>query len=151
MVSIRTYYFLPASHQQYAIIIPFMLPSINGSVPSDSFTPVHYILKSRFRPHMGKLTRSNKSISRLLSVRTTYPASRCSRKNPAASTRSPDMCEWNGHSSGKSTPSVLHYCPTDKMVADLLTKPLGCKARNLHSAVIFSGSELWGECRIITT
>ena len=36
---------------------------------------------------------------------------------------------------------VLSYCPTEKMVADLLTKPLGGKAHNLHSAVIFSGSE----------
>ena len=35
----------------------------------------------------------------------------------------------------------LRYCPTEKMVADLLTKPLGGKAHNLHSAVIFSGSE----------
>ena len=36
---------------------------------------------------------------------------------------------------------VLRYCPTAKMVADLLTKPLGGKAHNLHSDVIFSGSE----------
>ena len=35
----------------------------------------------------------------------------------------------------------LRYCPTNKMVADLLTKPLGGKAHNLHSATIFAGSE----------
>ena len=34
----------------------------------------------------------------------------------------------------------LSYCPTDKMVADLLTKPLGGKAHNLHSESIFCGS-----------
>ena len=35
----------------------------------------------------------------------------------------------------------LRYCSTDKMVADLLTKPLGGKAHALHSATVFSGSE----------
>ena len=34
----------------------------------------------------------------------------------------------------------LSYCPTEKMVADLLTKPLGGKAHNLHSSSIFGGS-----------
>ena len=35
----------------------------------------------------------------------------------------------------------LSYCPTEKMVADLLTKPLGGKAHNLHSSAILNGSE----------
>ena len=35
----------------------------------------------------------------------------------------------------------LRYCPTDKMVADLLTKPLGGKAHNLHSSRLFNGCE----------
>ena len=35
----------------------------------------------------------------------------------------------------------LCYCPTEKMTADILTKPLGGKAHKLHSTAIFSGSE----------
>ena len=35
----------------------------------------------------------------------------------------------------------LRYCPTEKMVADLLTKPLGGKAHTLHSDRIFNGCE----------
>ena len=35
----------------------------------------------------------------------------------------------------------LRYCPTEKMVADLLTKPLGGKAHTLHSNRIFNGCE----------
>ena len=33
----------------------------------------------------------------------------------------------------------LHYCPTDKMKADLLTKPMGGKAHNLHTSAILEG------------
>ena len=36
---------------------------------------------------------------------------------------------------------ILRYCPTEKMVADLLTKPLGGKSHNLHSDAILCGSE----------
>ena len=39
------------AHQQYAIAISFALPSINGSVPRDSFIPVNDTLKCLFRPH----------------------------------------------------------------------------------------------------
>ena len=35
----------------------------------------------------------------------------------------------------------LEYCPTDKMVADLLTKPLPGKAHTLHSNRLFSSCE----------
>ena len=34
----------------------------------------------------------------------------------------------------------LRYCPTEKMVADLLTKPLGGKSHNLHTQAILNGS-----------
>lgn len=35
----------------------------------------------------------------------------------------------------------LEYCPTNKMIADLFTKPLGGKAHGLHSNRIFTGRE----------
>ena len=35
---------------------------------------------------------------------------------------------------------VLRYCPTEEMVADLLTKPLGGKAHNQHTQAILNGS-----------
>ena len=35
----------------------------------------------------------------------------------------------------------LNYCPTEKMAADLLTKPLGGKTHTLHSNNIFNGCE----------
>ena len=35
----------------------------------------------------------------------------------------------------------LKYCPTEKMAADLLTKPLGGKTHTLHSNNIFNGCE----------
>ena len=41
---------------------------------------------------------------------------------------------------GKRT-IFLRYCPTDKMVADLLTKPMGGKAHNLHTLSILEGCE----------
>ena len=34
----------------------------------------------------------------------------------------------------------LKHCPTEKIVADLLTKPLGGKAHNLHSSKLFDGA-----------
>ena len=35
----------------------------------------------------------------------------------------------------------LRFCPTDKMVAGLLTKPLSGKTHNFHSSRIFNGCE----------
>ena len=35
----------------------------------------------------------------------------------------------------------LCYCPTEKMTADILTKPLGGKAHKLHANAIFNGYE----------
>ena len=35
----------------------------------------------------------------------------------------------------------LRFCPTERMVADLLTKPLGGKAHNFHSSRLFDGCE----------
>ena len=41
---------------------------------------------------------------------------------------------------GKRT-IFLRYCPTDKMTADRLTKPMGGKAHNLHTLFILEGCE----------
>ena len=36
----------------------------------------------------------------------------------------------------------LRFCPTQNMLADLLTKPLGGKVHTLHASRIFTGCKL---------
>ena len=155
MVSIRTYFFdhsLPRrspTHQQYAIAISFALPSLNSSVPRDSYIFCQWYFEVSLQTTWAYWREATKASLDFYQWGQPILHDDAPGKKPQLPFEVPTCASEMGVLRGRVHQAYSRYCP-DKMLADLLTISLWGKAHNLHSSVIFSGPELWGECRIIT-